>query len=205
MIFLIYKFTSPLGMSYIGQTGNLKLRIYQHRSKKNCSLFAIAIKQYGWENFTQEILYENLNKEDADIMEAHFIKEHKTLSPKGYNIRPGGNTSPQAEETKKKIRLSNTGLKRSDEARANVSASQQNRSAETRLKMGAVHKGVKYSDERRAIQSKNLTGRPVTEKTRLKQSESAKKRGVSKLTQTKIRLSKETNYAKRIGRPLSIL
>ena len=58
MIGFIYKYTSPSGKSYIGQT----IKTVEQRAKytgegyKKCPVFYRAILKYGFENFTCEIL-----------------------------------------------------------------------------------------------------------------------------------------------------
>jgi group I intron endonuclease len=206
MNYIIYKYTSKTtGKSYIGQTNNPEKRMTEHKRANRGFAFSNAIKKHGWDDFEYTVVENGLSINDANEKEEHYISHYNTLSPNGYNLKSVGKNGKLSEETKEKIRASNIGLKRSEEAKANVSASQQNRSLETRIKMGIAHKGKKFSEERRALQSKNLMGRPVSETTRIKQKESAKKRGVSKQTRTKIRVSKETNYAIKIGRELSLI
>lgn len=59
--YVVYKHTSPSNKSYIGITSNYKLRCNQHKSKNSrCRLFSRAIQKHGWDNFTHEILEDNL-------------------------------------------------------------------------------------------------------------------------------------------------
>lgn len=50
---IIYKFTSPSGKSYIGQTNQGNKRYSQHAksSKSKDGKFQRAIRKYGFENF----------------------------------------------------------------------------------------------------------------------------------------------------------
>lgn len=53
--------------------------------------FTNAIKKYGWDNFSHEILHENLSREEAGILEEYYIKKLNLLNPSiGYNKDPGG-------------------------------------------------------------------------------------------------------------------
>lgn len=88
----IYKYTSPNGKSYIGQTiYSLKERAKTSNGYGyvNCSIFFRAIKKYGFENFSKEILGEFLINE-LDEKEKYFIEKENTIYPNGYNIKPGG-------------------------------------------------------------------------------------------------------------------
>ena len=82
----IYKYTSPSGKSYIGQT---TYSIYDRagidgKRYKNCRIFYNAIKKYGLENFTVEILDE-VPKEQLGELEKYYIRSFNTLQPNGYN------------------------------------------------------------------------------------------------------------------------
>ena len=89
----IYKYTSPSGKSYIGQTmGSLYSRaksISTGIGYKKCSLFWKAIQKYGWSNFEVFILAE-LPIEKLNEAEQNFIQLYRTLSPNGYNLSSGG-------------------------------------------------------------------------------------------------------------------
>lgn len=85
---LVYCYTSPSGKRYIGQTRTtLKERVRKDaKGYKHCPAFFNAIKKYGWDNFSVEILaevpYENLNE-----TEAQYILYFNTTDPNyGYNI-----------------------------------------------------------------------------------------------------------------------
>ena len=88
----IYKYTSPSGKSYIGQTiYSLKERAKTSSGSgySNCTIFFRAIEKYGFENFEYEILGE-FPIEELDEKEKYFIKKENTLQPNGYNIKIGG-------------------------------------------------------------------------------------------------------------------
>jgi group I intron endonuclease len=110
MSYCIYKHTSPSGKSYIGQTNNYKRRCRQHRSiTGNCLFFNSAIKKYGWDKFTHEVIAENLTIDEANYYEEFYIKEFKALYPNGYNLTTGGSNSLHSDETKEKIRIAAIG------------------------------------------------------------------------------------------------
>jgi len=97
----IYKYTSPSGKSYIGQTiyslydrAGLNGRCY-----KNCSLFYSAIQKYGLENFTVEIL-DQVPKALLTETESYYIEKYQTLLPNGYNYYRKGSGHRELLRTK---------------------------------------------------------------------------------------------------------
>ena len=108
--FIIYKYTSPSGGVYIGQTcKELKYRAcsegqgYLQRDKETGEFLqpalANAIIKYGWDNFKKEILFSELTSEEADIKEKELIRLYKE-GGKCYNIASGGKGVPGTRERK---------------------------------------------------------------------------------------------------------
>lgn len=103
--YIIYKYTSPSGKVYIGQTSQ---KIYK-RSRGgagyvHCKYFYAAIEKYGWENFTREILKENLTLNEANYWEQYYIQFYCSNDrTKGYNITSGGNNHTLSEEGREKL------------------------------------------------------------------------------------------------------
>lgn len=61
---------------------------------KNGTRFYNAILKYGWDNFTHEILEENLTREEASKREKYYIKLYNTTDDRfGYNICTGGDNN----------------------------------------------------------------------------------------------------------------
>lgn len=87
----IYRYISPSGKSYIGQT----IRSLKERAGKdgvqytNCSIFFRAIQKYGFNNFQFEIL-EEVKLELIDEREKYYIEKYNSIQPNGYNIQKGG-------------------------------------------------------------------------------------------------------------------
>jgi hypothetical protein len=83
------------GKKYVGQSRScLHDRIRHHRhSAKYGSLLAFhcALRKYGFDGFIWEVLFESDRRELLDFVEISQIQELGTLSPAGYNLRPGGN------------------------------------------------------------------------------------------------------------------
>lgn len=80
------------GKKYVGQcNGDPQKRwgIKWHRYKGQ--LFYSAIKKYGWNNMTHEIIRNNLSQIEADELEKYLIKKYRSNEREfGYNITSGG-------------------------------------------------------------------------------------------------------------------
>ena len=145
---IIYKITNNInGKAYIGQTVQpFKRRLSQHRENRK-SLISLAIKKYGWENFTAEILEECHTSEELDERERYYIAFFNTVTPNGYNLTDGSNHCTASEETRRKqseaakrrfqnqaerdkISRKLNGRTDSDEVKAHKSAAQKKRYAE---------------------------------------------------------------------------
>lgn len=131
----VYVHTNKInGKKYVGQSSNIIER-WKNGGKNyfSSTKFHRAIQKYGWENFTHEILYENLNKEAANKIERDLIKKYDSIN-NGYNIQEGGYTSLTKEsldkmskslkqgyidhpERKKRISEKLTGRKNSEETK----------------------------------------------------------------------------------------
>ena len=91
----IYKYTSPSGKNYIGQTITTLARrasnIISGNGYKKCPLFWKAIEKYGWTNFQVDILAEAPIPQ-LDSLEIYYIEQFQSLAPNGYNIALGGSS-----------------------------------------------------------------------------------------------------------------
>lgn len=114
----IYMFTNnvknnELGkpMRYIGQSINIEDRYKDHRGRYGKSPMYEDFEQFGFENFTFEILVE-CEPEEMDDFEIYLIKEYDTIWPNGYNLTPGGSGYPRmiTEISKERMIEANTGI-----------------------------------------------------------------------------------------------
>lgn len=130
MIGHIYKYTSPSGKSYIGQTRQGVGRRADWTGKsytRRQSAFSSAIKKHGFSNMKLEILYEIKSDNPDELikelnrLEIDSIANHKTLYPNGYNHSLGGQVGAINPDTREKIRNSLLGKKHTPERRLNQS------------------------------------------------------------------------------------
>lgn len=73
---------------YIGITNDYKRRWANHGTEN--TVISNAIKKYGKENFTFEVLFKNVPIDEIDDLEIAQIKLHNSLVPNGYNVAKGG-------------------------------------------------------------------------------------------------------------------
>lgn len=98
IIYTIYKSTNTInGKVYIGFDSNYPSRIKDHKKsalkKGSDTYFHRAIRKYGWDNFTWEIIYQSVDgNHTLNVMEGYFITEHDTYY-NGYNMTLGGEGS----------------------------------------------------------------------------------------------------------------
>lgn len=85
--FCVYKHTVPNGKIYIGITSlNPHARWNSGNGYKQNEAFYSDIQEYGWNEITHAILYDNLSFRQAEIEESRLILEYKSYKPEyGYN------------------------------------------------------------------------------------------------------------------------
>lgn len=92
---VIYLATNKIdGKRYVGQTiRSLEDRWKDHCRVKDNNYFHRAIRKYGPENFSLEILDTAESEDELDRKEMFWIEKLDTKFPNGYNLRDGGNVS----------------------------------------------------------------------------------------------------------------
>lgn len=88
----VYEHIFPNGKRYIGITSRKpSIRWGKNGNGYTQQYIRNAIIKYGWENIQHNILYTNLNKEDACKKEIELIKKYRTNNKQyGYNLSKGG-------------------------------------------------------------------------------------------------------------------
>ena len=100
--YCVYRHTAPNGKVYIGITSrNPEDRWrngYGYHNQN--SHFENAIKKYGWNNISHEIIIRSLSREDACEMERFFIQLYKSYDSRyGYNKTLGGEDASRFEKS----------------------------------------------------------------------------------------------------------
>lgn len=126
-LFSVYKHSAPNGKVYIGITSQIPARRWRNgNGYYQNEHFTRAIKKYGWENFSHEVLYSGLNKSEACYIEKELIKQYKSNDDRyGYNNSTGGENPAEGkrhtQETKEKMSVSHKGKKNTPEHNLNIS------------------------------------------------------------------------------------
>lgn len=202
---VIYKITGPKGKVYIGSAINYGKRYNQHTSALNNDRHSSVKLQRAWNKYGKEafsFLVVEVVESHLMIEREQFYIDLFDCARKGYNICPvAGNTLGRmhSHETRKKISIKATGRKASEETKRKMSEKLrlrkgEKRSAETCNRISKSKKGKRLSEEAKKNISRGLVGRVfseehkknhaeamrrpriISDETRIKMSESAKKR-----------------------------
>lgn len=85
----LYRITNNINQKvYIGITNNYKKRWANHGLEDTA--ISRAIRKYGRENFTFEVLFSDVPMDEIDELERQQIIKYNSLVPNGYNVAKGG-------------------------------------------------------------------------------------------------------------------
>lgn len=159
----IYKTTNNINNKiYIGQH---KGEEFDFNYKGSGFLLNKAIKKYGKENFSCEVLLYCPDKKSLDTHEIYYITKYKSNDPKiGYNIANGGQGGDLGEAVRKKISASLKGRPKSEEHRKKLSLINTGKhlSEAVRLKLSEKRKGRIVSSTTRSKISQSKKGKKHT-------------------------------------------
>lgn len=128
------------GKIYVGQTKDFIKRKREHKNAIDDGIFHKAIRKYGFDNFSWNIICE-CPEQDVDIQEMYWIKYYQSnmmnknyINTKGYNMTDGGHGmrgNIASDETRKKMSISTSrtqiGRKLSDETKLKLSIAHKNK------------------------------------------------------------------------------
>ena len=172
-MYSVYIHTFPNGKKYIGVTRcKPELRWGANGCNYKNPYMVNAIKKYGWDNITHEIVAENLTVDQASQMEVELIQKYNSADKRyGYNISLGGvENKICSDQTKEKLRKANLGKVMSEESKKKISDFQrgQKRTDKTRCNMSIAQKksfangnNAMHSPEARAKMAKKKKGRKL--------------------------------------------
>lgn len=191
----IYKIVSPSGSIYIGQSYNINGRfaIYKCRLAPKQPKLRNSFIKYGFDAHKLEVLCLLPNDVTQDVIDSYeifYIKQFSSCGFKMMNIKEGGSCGKMSAESKEKLRISQTGTKKSDETREKLRMAAkrrlklakeiydkireqntgQKRSLETKNKISIALRGRKFSDEHRRNISLSHTGMRYNEEYKNKMS-----------------------------------
>lgn len=106
----IYRLTNTINSKkYIGKTVYFRSRMSYHKGSKKKTYISRAIQKYGWENFKQEIIIDDVLEEDLSNLEMSYIDVEDTMAPNGYNLTKGGEGISGFKHTPETIRKMHNG------------------------------------------------------------------------------------------------
>jgi len=192
---IIYRAKNILnGHCYIGMTiETLARRRSQHysdakrKNKSSDNYFYNAIRKYGEDNFTWEVITKCDTKSKMVMLEKFYITVYGKMGSI-YNLREGGDGGKHSEKTKQKISLTLKGRVSPMKGREQTK--------EAKRKLHEVNLGKKLSEETKQKISKANLGKKQSEEAKKKISEACLSKKFSTETKQKLRES-------RLGKKLS--
>lgn len=176
---VIYKITNKInGKIYVGKRFVSEERFFKSNYHGGGSLIKQAIKKYGMDKFTREIIDCSDNNDILNEKEKYWIKENNCKVPFGYNLSDGGDGGgvkgvKRSPEYRKKISMALMGHKESEETKRKKSISHMGelnsrwgKPAWNRGKTYIELYGIEKANELKKNLSKNMSGRYVSKETR---------------------------------------
>jgi group I intron endonuclease len=127
-MYSVYEITNNInGKKYVGITSRtIEERFQEHvsrtKSYKRGNRLYVAMRKYGYDNFSVKLLAETSNENDVRLLETEFIIKYNSYE-NGYNCNLGGHGFLHIpEEIKAKISKAQIGKQISEEARKKMSS-----------------------------------------------------------------------------------
>jgi group I intron endonuclease len=149
----VYKVTNIVnGKVYVGKTKlslSERKSIHLHyaklpREKYKPTIFHLALRKYGFENFRWEILFVGIVESELFEKEIDHIQFFGCMMPVGYNMTAGGEgwTGKHSNQTKEQISQSKQGISFTNDHKTKIGRSLRGgkRSEESKSKMSRIAK-----------------------------------------------------------------
>ena len=120
---IVYKITNLVnGKIYIGQTRKTAERRWTKHvnaalTGRSKSVLHKAIRKYGKDSFSVEVLLVCSSETELNNSEVYFIRDTNSTVPNGYNLNYGGYAGVPTLEARKNMSLAHIGIKDSKQTR----------------------------------------------------------------------------------------
>lgn len=179
----IYKIISPTGKVYIGQSWNLKQRVYTYKKLKCLRQPKLynSLAKYGWINHLFEVIHtlpQDTTQEILNYYEIFYWQECVSREIDMLNVKEPGSNGKHSQASKQKIADSKRGKKRSIETKEKVSKALKGRE----VSKEAIAKRIETRNQigTNKIQSERMFGIRQQQDTIEKRKETRKKSGLGK-------------------------
>lgn len=139
---------------YVGQTTKKPEKYFKRSHIQparygSTKVFHKAIRKYGVDNFTFEVIYVAFDAEELDLAEDYFIaEEYKTLAPDGYNMKRGGRWRGKfSKELIEKLRVAVKAAVNSPQAKANRAAREATPETKARRRIASIRSNAELDKE----------------------------------------------------------
>jgi group I intron endonuclease len=151
---IIYKYTSPSGKCYVGQTHKEERRKQEHQWEAaggSTFPFHCAIRKYGIDNFEYEVICKDIPEELVNGLEIGAIHMEDAYT-KGYNCTEGGEGakgSIVSDEARLNMSKAREGIKFSRSTRQKMSEAR-------KIKVKCIETGIIYESNVAAAQATGI-------------------------------------------------
>jgi group I intron endonuclease len=199
------------GKQYVGKTiltlSKRKEGHWKDAKSGRGYLFQRALRKYGLEGFSWELLCSTEVLEELNVKERKYVKQYNTKSPNGYNLTDGGEGMLGAcESVRLKMSLAHKGKPKSEEHKRKMSIANKGKKMPVgfKEKMLKIHLGRKCSEETKKKMSESnwLRGKNHTQESKDKMSLAHKGKKLSDETRAKMSKAKMGNPGNK-GKKLS--
>jgi group I intron endonuclease len=163
----IYIIISPSNKVYVGQSVNLKHRVYKYSKlvcKSQPKLYA-SLSKYGWEAHLFMVVYNLPNDVSQDVLNSYeelYLQQYIDCGFEMMNVRGAGRYGKISDETKNKLKVSLKRYYENPENKEKISIATKNAMSNPEIlsKMSNAKKGKKLSEDTKRKISESNSGKP---------------------------------------------